>query len=223
MLKTPKETFILPQKSKAARSIKMGVQKHFTGSIVCGDGAGEIIKYESHTERQTALVMLARREVVMLESQIPFGWIDQDGKARTHFFDFRISLHDGSRVALIVKNSRKAAKPEFVAEMRCLAIQAKGNVADRVSLITEAHLDPIEVHNAELIHGVRFPDPETDAAVQTVVAGIIGAARIEDIATAAGCPGRGFLAVVRMIQTHELELVAHEYIEPAALVRRRPV
>lgn len=199
----------------------MGVQKHFTGSIIVGEDEGQVIEFESHTERQTALVMLARQEVVDLESQVPFQWIDQTGKARRHFFDFRISLRDGRRIVLIVKNSRKAAKPDFLAEMRCLACQVTPDVADQVSLITEKHLDPIEVHNAELIHSVRLSDPEADAAVQKVVAGMNGAAKIQDIVTAAGFSGRGFLAVVRMIRSHQLEPVAHERIEPEVLVRRR--
>ncbi len=117
----------------------------------------------------------------------------------------------------MVKNSRKAAKEDFIAEMRCLASQVTPDIADRVSLITERHLDPIEVHNAELIHSVRLPDPEADAAVRRVVAGLIGAVKIKDIVAAAGCSGRGFLAVVRMIRKHELELVAHERIEPEVL------
>ena len=221
MHETPSGTFSLPQPTQADRPITMGVQKHFTGSIVFGDHEGQVMQFESHTEKQTALVMLARREVVDLECQVPFPWIDQTGKAKTHFFDFRVSLRDGSRVALIVKNSRKAAKADFVAEMRCLARQVTSTFADRVLLITEKHLDPIEVHNAELIHSVRFADPEPDAAVRAVVAEINGAVQIRDIVAAAGVSGRGFLAVVRLIGRHELELVVHANIEPGVLVRRR--
>lgn len=221
MHETPSGTFILPQQPLAVRRITMGVQKHFTGSIVFGDDEGQVMEFESHTEKQVALVMLARRNVVSLENQILFPWVNQDGKAATHFFDFRVSLRDGSRVALIVKNSRKAAKADFVAEMHCLARQVTSNFADRVSLITEKHLDPIELHNAELIHSVRLADPEPDAAVRAVVANINGAVEIRDLVAAAGVSGRGFLAVVRMIGRHELELITHERIEPEVLVRRR--
>lgn len=221
MYMTPDGTFVPPRPPKAVRRITMGVQKHFTGSLVFGDHEGQVMQFESHTEKQTALVMLARQEVLDLESQVRFPWIDPTGKARTHFFDFRVSRRDGTRVALIVKNSRKAAKADFVAEMRCLASQVTSSFADRVSLITEKHLDPIEVHNAELMHSVRIADPEADVAVRAVVAGINGAVEIRDIVAAAGVSGRGFLAVVRMIGRHELELVTHEIIEPGVLVRRR--
>lgn len=201
----------------------MGVQKHFTGSVVIGDDEGQVVEFESHTEKLTALVMLARRDVVHLENQVPFPWTDRAGKQRTHFFDFRVSLEDGTRRALIVKNSRKAAEPDFIADVRCLSPQVPADVADRVSLITERHLDPIDVYNAALLHSVRIPDAEADAAVHRVLAGVCGAVKIEAVVVAAGFSGRGFLAVARMLRKHELELVNHERIEPSALVRRRIV
>lgn len=223
MHETPSGTFILPSRPQAGRKITMGVQKHFTGSIVFGDCGGQVMQFESHTEKIVALVMLARRGVVGLENQIPFPWTKLNGATATHFFDFRVSLTDGSRVALIVKNARKAAKAEFVAEMSCLASQVTSDFADRVALITEEDLDPIEVHNAELIHSVRLADLEADTAVRTVVAELTGTAKIRDISVASGLSGRGFLAVVRMIGKHELELEAHDRIDPDVLVRRRVI
>lgn len=199
----------------------MGTQKHFTGAFVIGDDEGEAMQFQSHTEMQTALVMLARPDVVGLENQVPFGWVDSDGTRRTHLFDFRVSLYDGRRVALMVKHALKAAEPKFRAEMRRIAEQARPHVADLVSLITENDLDPIEVYNAELVHSVRIPDPEPDAAVRRVVAGLTGAARISDIVAACGCGGSGFRSVVRLIRTRELELATYERIDTASLVRRR--
>lgn len=121
MHKTPNGTFILPRPTRAARSIKMGVKQHFTGTLIVGADEGWEVETESHTEMLTALVMLARRDVQSLENQVPFSWIDQEGIGRTHFFDFRVLLRNGTRVALIVKNARKAAQAEFQADMRCLA------------------------------------------------------------------------------------------------------
>ncbi|SFA84449.1 hypothetical protein SAMN05421688_1088 [Poseidonocella pacifica] len=223
MHETESGIFILPRRPQAGRKITMGVQKHFTGSMVFGDCEGQVMQFESHTEKIVALVMLARQGVAGLENQIPFPWINLDGAAATHFFDLRVSHTDGSRVALIVKNARKAAKAEFIAEMSYLASQVTSDFADRVALITEKDLDPIEVHNAELTHSVRLADPEADTAVRTVVAELTGTAKVRDIAAAAGLSGRGFLAVVRMIGKHELELEAHERIDPDVLVRRRVI
>jgi hypothetical protein len=218
---TPEGTFRLPLPPKASRSFKMGTQKHFTGCLVFGEDEGQAMEVESHTEMLTALVMLARRDLVGLENQVPFRWTDLGGDQRTHFFDFRVSLRDGSRVALIVKHSKKAEDAEFQMQMRCLARQVPADFANRVSLITEKHLDPTEVFNAELIHSVRQPDPETDAVVERVVAALQAAAKISDIVAAAGCGGNGFRAVVRLIRNRKLDLVAHERIGPGTLVRRR--
>jgi len=166
-------------------------------------------------------VMLARPDVTGLENQVRFDWVDRDGVARVHFFDFRVSFRDGRRAALMVKHAKKAADPVFRSEMRWLANQVGCDFADRVCLITEKDLDPTEVFNAELIHSVRQPDPEPDAAVRRVVANLTGAAKIADIAAASGCSGNGFRAVVRLLRHHELELVSRERIAPEALVRRR--
>ena len=218
---TPSGAFVLPQPPSAARRIKMGVQKHFTGSFVIGDDEGRVIEFESHTEKLTALVMLARPNVVHLENQIPFQWQDWTSQSHTHFFDLRVTYVDGERVALVVKNSRKAAEASFRAETLLIAKQVTPAFADRVALVTEKNLDPVEVYNAELLASVRIPDPEADAAVRRVIAEISGAVKIEDVVSAAGCSGRGFLATVRMIRSHDLELVARERIEPEAFVRRR--
>lgn len=218
---TPDGNIRLPLPTEAVRRIKKGVKQHFTGSLVAGEDEGREVETESHAEMITALVMLARRNVVGLENQVPFSWTDRDGIARTHFFDFRVSLRDGSRLGLIVKNARKAAQPGFCTDMRFLARQASPDFADRIALVTSKHFDPVEVHNAELIHSVRLPDPEPDAAVRRVVAGITGAARVCDIVVAAGCLGSGFRSVVRLIRNHELELVTHERIDHETLVRRR--
>jgi len=221
MHQTHDGSFRLPRPPCAPRTIAMGKKTHFTGSLVIGDDEGFALEFESHTEKLVALVMLARPNVGNLENQVPFRWRDRSGKERTHFFDFRVSLRDGTRILLIVKNSKKAADPEFRMEMRCLASRVTADVGDRVVLITEEHLDPVEVHNAGLIHSVRQPDPEPDAAVRRVFARTMGPVKISDVVDASGWPGRGFRSVVRLIRSHEIELTDFVRIEPESLVRRR--
>lgn len=211
----------LPEPPTAARRISMGSKHHFTGALVFGEGGGKTMEVESHTEMQIALVMLARPEVIDLENQLPFRWTDDQDVQRTHYFDFRVTLRNGSRVALIVKSAHKAATATFQATARRIASQVPQAFSDRVCVMTEKHLDPVEVHNAELIHAVRAPDPEADAAICSVVNGVIGAVRIGDLAEQTGLRGRGFRAVVRQIRSHYLMLAAHERIAPDAFVRRR--
>jgi hypothetical protein len=202
------------------RKMGFGAKKHFTGSLVHGEDEGEVANVQSHTEMLTALVMLARREVVCLENQVEFGWVDVDGKRSTHYFDFRVTLRDGRRIALVVKWSTKARKPEFKEKTALIASQVPSAFADEVLVVTERDLDPIEVHNAELIYAVRLPDPDFDAAARRVIQCLAGAAKIGDLVAATGHEGQGFRAIVRLIRAHELELVAHERITYETLVRR---
>ena len=217
---TPTGSVRLPLPPLGDRSIKMGVKQHFTGSFIHGEDEGREIEFESHTEFMVGLVMLARPEVVNLENQVLFRWIDEEDQPHRHFFDYRVTLSDGGRIALVVKKGPKAFDPEFRVWLRRLARRAVPGFADRLTLITRRDLDPVEIHNAQLIHAVRLPDPEPDAAVRQAVASITGAARISDIVAAACCKGSGFRSVVRMIRSHELQLVAHERISPETLVRR---
>jgi hypothetical protein len=220
MYETPNGGIRLPR-PYIGRKMGFGAKKHFTGSFVHGDHEGDVMDVQSHTEFQTALVMLARRDVVRLENQVAFEWIDVDGKRRTHYFDFRVTLRDGRRIALVVKWSTKARKPQFKEVTARIASQVPPAFADEVLVVTERHLDPIEVHNAELIHAARFPEPEVDAAARHTILCLGGAAKIGDLVAAVGHGGQGFRAIVRLIGAHELELVEHERITYETFVRRR--
>jgi hypothetical protein len=220
MYETPDGGIRLPR-PYTGRKMGFGAQKHFTGSLVHGEDEGEVADVQSHTEMLTALVALARRDVVRLENQVEFKWTDVDGSRHTHFFDFRVTLRDGRRIALMVKWSTEAQKPKFKRKTARIASQVTSAFADEVVVVTELDLDPIEVHNAELIHAVRVPDPDVDAAARRAIQTMVGAARIGDLVTEIGREGRAFRAVVRLIRSHDLQLVGHERITYDTLVRRR--
>jgi hypothetical protein len=223
MSQTPESGFRPPAPPTQGRKVGFGARDHFTGTLVFGEGDGQVMEVGSHTEFQVALVMLARPEVVQLENLVPFPWIDKAGTPRNHYFDFRASLRDGSRTALMVKHDRKLACPRFRDAAAQIAAQVTPAFADRVCLIGPRHLDPVELHNAELILAVRRPDPEADTAAQRLldtVAGT-GTVRIGDLVDRLGLGGRGFRAVVRLIRRGLAELAAHERISHAAGIRRR--
>ncbi|MCR9151422.1 MAG: hypothetical protein NXH83_14720 [Rhodobacteraceae bacterium] len=217
----PDGSISLPRPRDAARRIPMGKKRHFTGKMVVGEDEGREFAFESNTERLVALVMLARHDVTNVENQVLFNWVDRAGKARKHFFDFRITLRDGTRIAVVVKAPHKATDAEFRMELSWLASQVTPDFAHRVSLMTANDLDPVEIYNAGLIHSVREPDPEPDAAVRRVIAAIAGPVKIADVVDASGWPGRGFRSVVRLVRSRELELADPGRIEPESRVRRR--
>jgi hypothetical protein len=204
----------------AARQVAMGAQHHFSGTLIVGEDEGTAVDVESHLEMQVALVMLARRDVVDLETQVPCQYVDAQGRMQWHFCDFRVVLRDGTRVVLLVKPAEKAQRPAFRDIVARIAAQLTPDFADRVCVMTDRHLDPVDVHNAELLHGCRAPDPEVDAAARRLVRNIAGAVRIETLVRKLDADGRGFRAIVRVLRCHDLELAHHMRISPDAFVRR---
>lgn len=219
---TTSSGLVPPQSTTVGRKVAKGRKTHFTGQLAmeCG-GVEKLMDVESHTEMMIALVLRARRTVVDIENQVPFVYKDGYGTSRTHNFDFRVSLRDGTRIAIFVKHSKYAARGEGPAKRRLIASQVTSDFADRVVLMTEKDLDPIETHNAELLHEVRVSEPEVDAIARRVVRTITGDVRVRDLVDAIGRDGQGFRAVARLVGTGELDLVNHERISPDALVRRR--
>ncbi|MGS4946979.1 hypothetical protein ACVDG3_15990 [Meridianimarinicoccus sp. RP-17] len=221
MYQTPTGGLIPPKPPAAARQVAMGARHRFSGTIVTGEDEGRAIDVESHLEMQVAMVMLARRDVVHLETQVPCLWMDAQGLMQWHFFDFRLTLRDGSRVVLIVKPADKAQRPKFRETTARIAAQLTPDIADRVCVMTDRHLDPIELHNAELLHSCRTPDPEIDAAARRLVQGMGGGAvRIGTLARTLNVGGRGFRAIVRLLRCHDLELARHARIAHETFVKR---
>jgi hypothetical protein len=69
-----------------------------------------------------AVTHLARCDVVRLENQVEFKWTDVGCTLRSDFFDFRVTLREGRRLALMVKRLTTAQKPGFngsVAQIGC--------------------------------------------------------------------------------------------------------
>ena len=141
----------------------------------------------------------------------------------THFFDFRASLRGGARIAIAVKPRRRLESGRFFDTIQAIASQVMPDFADHVRVFTEASIDPVEFHNAELLHGLRRPDPEADAAARAAVAALTGTAVLEDLAAQVGLGARGLRALIRLIGMRCLCLVRWERITPGSLVQRTEV
>lgn len=167
---------------------------HFTGQLTVGKGAGRLIHLESHLEMQTALVLMMRKDFAEIEEQVAFEWRDEDGDPRTHYFDFRVTSKGGKRSAIAVKPSGRLNKKNFLAEMSLIAGQMTPSFADDVRVVTEQHLDPVELYNAELLYGVRGVDIEADEAAEEAVSSLLGAVSLEQLTQVIGLGARGFRA-----------------------------
>ncbi|UWQ50652.1 hypothetical protein K3720_04390 [Leisingera caerulea] len=206
MLELPDGSICLPRPSMASRKVAKGRREHFTGQLNVGPDEGTCMDIESYTEFQVALTLLARPEVTHVENQVPFTFLNADGRPATHFFDFLATHTDGSRHAIMVKSDYRFRSPRVSEELRLIASQVNADFAERVMVMTEKHFTTAEFFNAEMMHEMRWPDPVVDGAALRVVQPIIGAVRISDLVEAIGHGGQGFRAVVRLIRDRHLAI-----------------
>lgn len=197
---------MLPERPVTARTPGVGARKHFSCAFVHGPGAGSVMHTDSLTEKRVAFVLLTRPDVVKLENQVLFTWDEEDGSKGRHYFDFLITKTDGSRIAIMIKYDEKLSLEAFQAEIANTASHVTAEFADRVTIMTEKHLDPVDLHNATLFKATRKPDPEADAIMRDTVAKLVGAAKIGDLVAHTGLGGRGFRSIARLIGARELEL-----------------
>jgi hypothetical protein len=211
----------LPSSSRAERKVAVKSKGHFCGHLVVGDCEEQVIAVESHLEMNCALILSARPDVIEFREQVGFPWVDKAGANRVHYFDFLVTLRDGTTIAIFVKPLEYSLKEKFVSDSGQIAPQVTSAFADRVVLMTEYDINPIELYNAELMHSVRLSDPDVDRAAMALVKDIQGSVSVADLVKEIAVPGQGFRAVVRLIRKNILELVAHERIAPSAMLRRR--
>ncbi len=221
MMTMPDGGVTLPVRVQTARKTAVGAREHQTGQVTEYSDEGYTVGYDSNTEMKCMLVLRARPDVVDLESQVLFQWLDADGKTGKHFFDFRALKANGQRVAIMVKSEYRRRQPKVQAELAGIAARVPQSFADQVVVMTERDIDPVEYFNAELMHEMRRPDPDADAAARRLLGDIVGAVRVQNLVDAIGLGARGFRAAVRLLRSHELELTLNVRINHEAYVRRR--
>lgn len=222
MYQTLSGGLVPPAPCTGGRKIPVVSKEHFTGSLTIGDahGEGRTLEVESHLEMQVALILHGRRDVVDIATQAPFDWVDQDGEVHTHFFDFKVYHRDGARTAVMVKPQHRLSSERMVREARRIASQVTGDFAERVTVFTEASIDPVELHNAEMFHAYRRPDPETDAAARRAIRGLEGSVTLGTIVAEMNMGPRGFQALVRLVAQGRLTPARAERITRETLVSR---
>ena len=212
---------VLPARIQTTRKVAKGRREHFTGQFTFGSREGRTMDIESYTELLVALVVIARPDVVDLENQVPFEWKTRKGKSRTHHFDFRARMADGTRRAIMVKSENRLRQIKVQRKLEKIAARVGPEFADEVLVMTERDVHPIEFFNAEILHEMRRPDPEADAAARSVMSEIVASVQIRDLVSAIGLGPRGFRALVRLIRSRELGLINNARIDHEAYICRR--
>ncbi|PPQ39564.1 hypothetical protein CKO16_04800 [Rhodoblastus acidophilus] len=212
-----------PLPSVASRKFSMKARRTGRSTIPAIVGIPRYVRKvqcESLLESNCAIVLLARRDVINLVEQLPpVAYFDEvEQKWKKHHFDFLAQLTDGSRIAIAVRSAARAQEVRAVVE----AIAAQGcALADGYAVVTDADLPINLVRNSELILAVRRDhDRSADEKIRDIVTTLHGTTTIEMLVAASGLEGKGFRAVVRMIDEGELEIARDTLIDYPATVRR---
>lgn len=119
-----------------------------------------------------------------------------------------------------VKPEVRLTSGRFLDEMAGVAhwVERKG-FASSVRLLTEADLDPIEMHNAQLLSGLEDDDAEAVAVARDVACRINGAVRLNDLTIQTGLVERGYRALLLLLGIGDLRTAHRERIRPHTLVQ----
>jgi len=213
----------LPDASRGDRKTQVGSTQHFTGGGVFGDGSGVRVGTESNLEKKALLLLSARPTTLDVVEQVAFEWYDEHGEYHTHYTDLVVTQTDERVVGYAVRPSQRAGL-KYTTKLARIKEQAiREGVVNDFRLFTEQDVCPVELFNAQLIHGVRRPDCFADPVLQDVAGASAGVTTIGDLVDQSGLEGMGFRAAVRLIKSGHLQMVRHERIKRSAQVFRASV
>lgn len=209
----------LPEASSADRRIQISSKGHCTAHTVLKTGPAPARRFqaESYLELCHLMIQNARADVVDLREQVLFTF----GPKNTlrHFFDMVVTLRCGERIAYTVKPEVRLTSGRFLDEMVVIAywVERKGFAAS-FRLLTEADLDPVDMHNAQLLAGLQDGDAEAMTVAREVGRRIQGAVPLNDLTVRTGLKERGYRALLSLLSTGDLQPVRRERIRPNTLV-----
>lgn len=220
-MKLPASTFHLPDPaiSRAARAIPKASQGHFVGELVFGVERPQRVGFESLLEFKTALCTVYRPGFVDLEEQLaPVFFRKPNGDIGHHYLDYRATFEGRIRIGLVVKPSHRAERSTFIAEVKAVADAAVPDVVDKLAVVTERHIDPIEFFNAKLFHAARRPVQEEDKVIDLLACRLRTPVTIEDLMAQGRHDGVTFFGIARTINRGGLRLLRKECIESRSVV-----
>jgi len=213
-----------PEPSRAERDVPMASAGHCTTNTVLGDMIGYRVQGESMLELRHQLILNARPDVADIREQVVFlyGWSKR--KPLTHIFDVVLEMNDGRRIAVTIKPEIRLRSGRFLEEMQEVTWWVlRQGFADEVRLLTEADIDPVALHNAEIHAKMRgHYDPEADQMARMVVSALpMGGARsLQALTVETGLADRGYRALLKLVRDRVLRPLRHEKIKPETLMLR---
>lgn len=221
--KSLKHIWELPMPSRAVRTIPKSSKGHFVGELVYVDVNGEPqrIGFGSFTECKTLICLIYRDDFADIEEQLAGLCFEKpDGSASTHHFDFRFTTKGGRKICISVKPERIASTYIYRATFSGVKTAAIGNICDAVATVTERNISPIQLHNAELFHAARRPQPAIDEQVIAGLAHLTGPVSINQFLADIKLYGAGFFSVARAIRYGHARMFNPEKIKGKTLIER---
>lgn len=215
------EYISLPAPSRGSRTVPVSSKGQCIADLLVRDANGgeRQLTAESWLERKFVRLFQCNPEVVEIVEQQPVvNYIDADGRNRKHTFDLLVTYADGRRVAFAIKPHRIAERIQLWDLVNLIAQQMSPRLADAACVLTERKIDPIDLHNAELMNVCRIGDPADDDAILEAVRPLIGAVPLAHLVETAGIGGRGYRAVLRLIAGGRLRALVHERINDHTLI-----
>lgn len=212
-------TFRPPQNSVSTRNFHSRSTFSNRGEIIA-HRVDRVIRLESHLEYKVALTFLASANVADLAEQPPArSFIDASGKSFAHTFDFLVTFNDGRRFYLYVKPWAIVQKRSLQSILKLMTEQLDQRDADGILLVTDRDINPVALHNAELLQaGLNSNKPDVEAQLDQICSTLKSAIAIKDLAEMCGGARIAFRTVVRFIALRKLFPLEKGRIEPTSLV-----
>lgn len=218
----------LPEALRGSRKIQSRSRVSARGILVSrfrNSSRLSLTGYESSTERAFFLVAVTDPNTAdIVEQPFTLRYIDASGRTRRYTFDYLVTMRDGRRIAVEVKNSTQASKPKVVGRIREAASRLVPEHADEVFLFTEKCFTRTQIENAEqFLNCQREVDPEADRRLSTAISTLRGSVTVTDLIEVSGLAECGYPAVVRAMYDGSLHWNRQRLIGPKTKVSREVV
>ncbi len=219
------EPIQLPLPLRGSRKIRSRSSISARGTIVarfrCTNRLARI-GYESTLERAFVLIALTDCNTAdIVEQPFTLRYVDAGSRPRRYTFDYLVTMRDGRRIAVEVKNSQQASKPQVISKVSYAASRLVPDYADEVVLFTEKNFTRTQVENAEqFVNCHRQANPDADNRVLAVISTLQGSMSVGDLVKVSGLAERGYPAVVRAMYSNLLRWHREALIGPKTMVSR---
>ncbi|MFW2588535.1 hypothetical protein [Sagittula sp. SSi028] len=209
-------------RSRAVRKIPKSSKLHSVGTLtfIRHDGKSQEVGFGSGLEHDAALCCIYHPEFLDLEEQLERIMARKTGTVATpYWFDYRLTLVGGKRIALSVKYAKKASTLAYQRTMEAVRAVAVPEIADQVNTISERNIDPTLLANCRLFHAARFPEEVLDDRVKKALTQLDRPMAIHEALEQAGIGPDGFWSAVRAIRWGDVEVLSRGIIDEHAVIR----